>query len=84
MERKKLLLDEIITKFAETMEADFGFKTLDSNKGRWFELSWEDFKNELESKGVHCDECTSSDWQEYFTLQKEKVQKLISERDIDI
>lgn len=76
MEKEKALLDQITLQFAHTLENDFGFPTIDSDKGRWYQLTWEEFKKEAETKGADFSKCSEEDWKQYFQMQKGKVMKL--------
>ena len=71
-----VLLNEINNQFFTYLANDFGLTHPSHRLEKWYELSFNDFKQELINRDIAFDDTTISDWEEYFTLQKEKVQQL--------
>ncbi len=75
MENKELF-NEINNQFFTYLANDFGLTHPSHRLEKWYELSFDDFKQELINRDISFDDTTISDWEEYFTLQKEKVQQI--------
>jgi hypothetical protein len=66
-----------IGQFFKLMYVDFGIDKLNDKIKKWYELSWEEFRNELENQSVKLNECLIQDWKEFFNYQKSKVLSLM-------
>ncbi|QNF31988.1 hypothetical protein HUW51_04320 [Adhaeribacter swui] len=73
---KEDLLNEINNQFFTYLANDFGLTHPSHRLEKWYELSFDDFKQELINRDISFDDTTISDWEEYFTLQQEKVKQL--------
>ena len=66
-----------LTQFFKLIYVDFGIRKVNDKLRNWYELSWEEFKRELESQSVKLNECLMSDWQDFFQRHKNKVMSLM-------
>lgn len=65
-----------LNQFLKIIYVDFGISELNDKIQKWYELSWDEFKKELENQSIKLNECLYNDWKEYFHSHKEKVNNL--------
>jgi RNA processing factor Prp31 len=70
-------LTAMLTQFMKVIYVDFGINKVSEKIKNWYELSWDEFKKELENHSVKWNDCLIQDWKDYFTKHKSKVQKLL-------
>ncbi len=73
---KEKELSLALNQFFKIVYVDFGISELNDTIQRWYELSWDEFKRELEKQSVKLNECLYNDWKDFFHHQKEKVHNL--------
>ncbi len=75
---KKKELSLTINQFFKIVYVDFGIAKVNTKLKNWYKLSWNEFKNELESQNVSMNDNLSSDWEEFFGKHKQKVLSLMN------
>jgi hypothetical protein len=77
---KERELSLALSQFFKLIYVDFGISDFNNKIQRWYELSWDEFRRELENQSVKFNECIDQDWKEFFHLHKEKVQNLLNQK----
>jgi hypothetical protein len=75
--KKEKELTLALTQFFKLIYVDFGINKINDKLRNWYELSWEEFKKELESHSVKFNDCLISDWKDFFQRHKNKVVSLM-------
>ena len=70
-------LNVALSQFFKILYVDFGINKLNDRIKNWYELSWDEFKKELEEQSVKWNDCLVQDWKDYFTRHKTKVLNLL-------
>lgn len=70
-------LDVALSQFFKILYVDFGINKLNDKIKKWYELSWEEFKQELERQSVKWNDCLVQDWKDFFHNHKNKVLNLL-------
>lgn len=65
------------SQFLKLIYVDFGIHKFNDTIRNWYELSWDEFKREIESHSVRFNECLLKDWQDFFHTHKSKVHNLL-------
>jgi hypothetical protein len=79
---KEKELSLALNQFLKIIYVDFGISELNDKIQRWYELSWDEFKRELENQSVKFNECLYNDWKEFFHSHKAKVNDLLQNKTI--
>lgn len=66
-----------LNQFLKLIYVDFGISQFNNKIQRWYELSWDEFKKELENQSVKLNECLYNDWKDFFHNHKAKVHNLL-------
>lgn len=75
---KEKELSVVLSQFLKIIYVDFGISKVSDRIKHWYELSWDDFKKELESHSVKWNDCLLQDWKDFFNRHKSKVHNLLS------
>ena len=74
---KESELSLALTQFYKLIYVDFGIKTITGKLKNWYQLSWEEFKQELNRFKAKYNDSILQDWEPFFNSQKVKVQSLM-------
>jgi hypothetical protein len=66
-----------LSQFLKLIYVDFGINKFNDRIRNWYELTWDEFRKELENQSVRFNDCLVSDWQDFFHKHKAKVHGLI-------
>ncbi len=72
----------ILNQFLKMVFVDFGIRKSNDKIQKWYELSWDEFKKELEGQSVKINEYLINDWKEFFNNHKTKVQRLLKQKTV--
>lgn len=77
-ETKEKELNFAQNQFFKMLYVDFGLR-VNRKIREWYNMSWEEFKEELARNKVRISECLIHDWEMYFNNHKRKVQSLLNQ-----
>ena len=78
--KKQNELSLALTQFVKLVYVDFGINKVSDKIQKWYELSWDEFKKELESHSVKFNDCMTQDWRDFFNHHKAKVNDLMKQK----
>jgi len=76
IENKELAL--ALTQFFKVLYIDFGINKFNEKISKWYNLSWEEFRDELENHSINFNQCLLNDWEAFFHIHKKKVLSLMN------
>lgn len=77
-ESRKADLNLALQQFFKIVYVDFGIRTKNNRLNQWYQLSWDEFKEELEKEKVKLTRSLHDDWKDFFHRHKQKVISLMS------
>jgi RNA processing factor Prp31 len=78
-ESREKELNMALNQFVKLIYVDFGIKKLSNKLKNWYQLTWDEFKKEIEDHHGKFNECLLNDWKDFFQRHKKKVNNLMSE-----
>ena len=66
-----------LTQFFKMIYVDFGINKFNDKIKNWYQLTWDEFKQELENHSVKFNDCLMQDWKDFFHNHKAKVQSML-------
>lgn len=73
-------LNLFLDQFYKAIYVDFGIAELTDKIKNWYNLTWEEFRNELFSFNIKGHAALLKDWEYFFHHQKNKVLALVSRK----
>ncbi|GAL83386.1 hypothetical protein MYP_612 [Sporocytophaga myxococcoides] len=67
-----------LTQFYKVLYIDFGISNFNERISGWYNLTWEEFKIELENHSINFNHCLLNDWEAFFHIHKRKVLSLMN------
>jgi len=67
-----------LTQFYKVLYIDFGISKFNERISGWYNLTWEEFRKELENHSINFNHCLLSDWESFFHIHKRKVLSLMN------
>lgn len=75
--KKDKELSLALSQFLKMIYVDFGISKFNDRIRNWYQLTWDEFRQELENQSIKLNDCLMQDWKEFFHNHKEKVQSML-------